>query len=105
MISVDRGPGIADLGRCLEDGYSTGGGAGEGLGAVRRLSTEWDVYSRPATETESGGGGTVVFSRIATGKHGPRPLPFPGGSSVGPPRTKRLCGDGWRMAERNGELT
>ncbi len=42
MISVDRGPGMPDLGRCLEDGFSTGGGAGEGLGAVRRLSTEWD---------------------------------------------------------------
>ncbi len=41
--SRDTGPGIADLGRALEDGYSTGGGLGSGLPAVRRLMDEFDI--------------------------------------------------------------
>ncbi|BBZ46974.1 anti-sigma regulatory factor [Mycobacterium parmense] len=33
----DNGPGIADVGRALEDGYSTGRGLGMGLPGARRL--------------------------------------------------------------------
>src|SRR5262245_27303892 len=40
IISVDHGPGMSDVGRCLEDGYSTGGTPGNGLGAVRRMANE-----------------------------------------------------------------
>ncbi len=106
MISVDRGPGMPDLGRCLEDGFSTGGGAGEGLGAVRRLSTEWDVYSRPTTETgPNNGGGTIVFSRVAPRQTRPSSDAFSWGVVTRPAPQERLCGDGWRLAERNGELT
>ena len=58
IIALDRGPGIADLRRCMMDGYSGGGTRGCGLGAVRRLSTEFDIYStQPA--------GTVVVSRVS----------------------------------------
>ncbi|HUP79329.1 MAG TPA: ATP-binding protein, partial [Pirellula sp.] len=32
VFSIDKGPGM-DLARCLEDGYSTGGTAGNGMGA------------------------------------------------------------------------
>jgi anti-sigma regulatory factor (Ser/Thr protein kinase) len=106
IISVDRGPGMDDLGRCLEDGFSTGGGAGEGLGAVRRLSTEWDVYSRPPTETgTNSGGGTIVFSRVAPRQSRPSSDAFSWGVVSRPAPHERLCGDGWRLAERNGELT
>jgi anti-sigma regulatory factor (Ser/Thr protein kinase) len=105
MISVDRGPGMGDLGRCLEDGFSTGGGAGEGLGAVRRLSTEWDVYSRTTTETGTNGSGTIVFSRIAPRQTRPSSAAFSWGVVSRPAPHERLCGDGWRLAERNGELT
>ena len=57
IIALDRGPGIADVRRCMADGYSGGGTRGCGLGAVRRLSTEFDIYStQPA--------GTVVMSRV-----------------------------------------
>ena len=45
IVALDRGPGIADLQRCMADGYSGGGTRGCGLGAVRRLSTEFDIYS------------------------------------------------------------
>jgi anti-sigma regulatory factor (Ser/Thr protein kinase) len=57
VVSLDRGPGIADTERCLKDGYSTGGTPGSGLGGVRRLSGEFDIFSKPDV-------GTIVLSRV-----------------------------------------
>jgi serine/threonine-protein kinase RsbT len=44
---VDRGPGIIDVELALRDGYSTGGGYGDGLPAVRRLMDEFAIVSSP----------------------------------------------------------
>lgn len=41
----DHGPGIADIDRALEDGYSTGGSMGMGLPGARRLVSEFDMTS------------------------------------------------------------
>ena len=41
----DTGPGIYNLDRAIRDGVSTSGGLGAGLGAIRRLMDEFDVYS------------------------------------------------------------
>jgi anti-sigma regulatory factor (Ser/Thr protein kinase) len=41
----DTGPGIYDLDRAIRDGVSTSGSLGAGLGAIRRLMEEFDVYS------------------------------------------------------------
>jgi serine/threonine-protein kinase RsbT len=49
----DDGPGIADVERALEDGYSTGRGLGLGLPGARRLMDRLIVDSAP-------GKGTVV---------------------------------------------
>lgn len=49
----DDGPGIADVERALEDGYSTGRGLGLGLPGARRLMDRLIVESSP-------GKGTVV---------------------------------------------
>ncbi len=53
----DRGPGIADLGLAMQDGYSTGGSLGAGLPGARRLVDVFDIRSSPA--------GTVVTVQIA----------------------------------------
>ena len=66
ILSLDKGPGIADLGRAMEDGYSTAGSMGTGLGAVRRQADEFAVYSRP-------GLGTAVMARIRDAKPPPAP--------------------------------
>lgn len=42
VIAADEGPGIPDLEQALQDHYSTGKTLGLGLGAVRRLATEFD---------------------------------------------------------------
>lgn len=41
----DKGPGIADIDRALEDGYSTAGGMGLGLPGARRLMNEFELTS------------------------------------------------------------
>ncbi len=43
--AIDRGPGIADVEQALQDGFSTSGGLGTGLGAVRRLMDEFHIES------------------------------------------------------------
>lgn len=42
----DRGPGIPDPERALQDGFTTGGGLGLGLGGARRLSHEFQLTSQ-----------------------------------------------------------
>ena len=51
---------MADVGRCLTDGFSTAGTAGNGLGAIARLAALFDIHS--STET-----GTAVVARLWQG--------------------------------------
>ena len=53
VLALDEGPGIADLSASLVDGVSTAGTAGTGLGALRRQSDEFDVYSQPGKGSPS----------------------------------------------------
>lgn len=57
VIAVDRGPGMRDIEHSLSDGVSTGGTAGTGLGAVRRLASQFIIASKRAW-------GTVVVARL-----------------------------------------
>jgi serine/threonine-protein kinase RsbT len=41
VVAADRGPGITDVARAMEDGYSTGRGMGLGLPGARRLVDEF----------------------------------------------------------------
>lgn len=45
--SQDTGPGIADVALALQDGFSTSGGLGSGLPAVRRLMDEFAISTSP----------------------------------------------------------
>ncbi len=53
LTFADQGPGIADLGLAMSDGYTTGNGLGLGLSGAKRLSNEFDIKSSP-------GAGTIV---------------------------------------------
>jgi anti-sigma regulatory factor (Ser/Thr protein kinase) len=96
IIALDHGPGIADLQRCMTDGYSTGGTRGCGLGAVQRLSTSFDIYStQPA--------GTIVMSRILSDAGSPRPkIEFSAISVPAPGETE--CGDAWQLKNSDNNL-
>lgn len=51
LVFTDQGPGIPDIARALEDGFTTGSGLGLGLSGAKRLSNEFDVRSSPGTGT------------------------------------------------------
>jgi serine/threonine-protein kinase RsbT len=43
----DQGPGIPDIDQALTDGYTTGKGMGLGLSGAKRLSNEFEIWSKP----------------------------------------------------------
>lgn len=47
----DHGPGIPDIGRVMQDGYSTGKGMGLGLPGAKRLAHEFSIDSTPGVGT------------------------------------------------------
>jgi anti-sigma regulatory factor (Ser/Thr protein kinase) len=96
VLAVDAGPGIADLSTSLRDGVSTTGTAGNGLGALRRLSDEFDVYS-------GRGNGAAFFMRLWRDSPGPRACGVDVGGLCMPLAGEDECGDGWAVAcDENG---
>jgi serine/threonine-protein kinase RsbT len=47
----DQGPGIPDIALALTDGYTTGNGMGLGLSGAKRLSDEFEIWSKPGEGT------------------------------------------------------
>lgn len=47
VVARDRGPGIEDIDRAMQDGYSTVGSLGLGLPGARRLMDDFDITSSP----------------------------------------------------------
>ncbi len=95
ILSLDRGPGVANFGACLRDGYSTAGTAGIGLGGVGRRSHVMEVHSQP-------GVGTAIYSELWA-KPPPRTVEKAGsqaGAVSVPMRGETACGDSW--AEQHG---
>lgn len=52
IIATDEGPGIQDIRKVMEDGYTTSGGLGAGLPGVKRLTDEFDIDSVPGKGTK-----------------------------------------------------
>jgi len=95
LIGLDKGPGIDDLGKCLRDGFSTGGSPGTGLGAIRRLSQVFDVYSQPDH-------GTAVLAQLWPDAREQGPAHMECGAIVIPAPHEIECGDTWCFVERGG---
>lgn len=51
VTAADHGPGIQDIRKAMEDGYTTSGGLGAGLPGVKRLVDEFDISSEPGKGT------------------------------------------------------
>ena len=93
IVAMDRGRGIRDIPASLRDGTSTAGTAGNGLGAIRRLATSFDLYSIV-------GDGTVISATLYPAKVA---APLVAGLSIPAPRELH-CGDAWAVWSA-GELT
>ncbi|SFW17488.1 ATP-binding SpoIIE family protein phosphatase [Chitinophaga sancti] len=57
LISIDNGPGMTDVTRMVADGVSTKNTLGNGLGAIKRLSDVFQIYSMKNW-------GTVILVRV-----------------------------------------
>lgn len=95
ILTLDRGPGMKDVSRCLEDGYSTAGSPGTGLGAISRLSHAFDLFSLPET-------GTVLMSRFYLRPDSPSRANLEIGAICVPQAGETACGDSWSLHEEIG---
>jgi serine/threonine-protein kinase RsbT len=51
LVFEDKGPGIPDIDKALESGFSTIGSMGLGMGGAKMLSDEFEITSTPGTGT------------------------------------------------------
>lgn len=94
VIALDRGPGITDISKVLHDGYSSIGTLGTGLGAVRRLATTFDFYTKP-------GGGTAILARVAASPTEGAEDSQTTGSVCVPIAGETRCGDAWEHQDQS----
>jgi anti-sigma regulatory factor (Ser/Thr protein kinase) len=105
ILALDRGPGMRSVADCLQDGFSTAGTPGEGLGAIARMADAFDIYS-------VAGAGAAVFAKVrarnahpaaetaaaaqerADGELGVVSLAMPGETE---------CGDAWAIEDDGGD--
>jgi Anti-sigma regulatory factor (Ser/Thr protein kinase) len=104
VLALDKGAGIPNVDRAMSDGYSSSGTAGQGLGAVRRLSEVFAIHSQR-------GVGTALLARVGARRH----------PAIQPPRDPVLddrlgavcvamrgehaCGDRWEIATAREGIT
>lgn len=95
VVALDSGPGMANVARCMDDGYSTGGSRGVGLGCIQRLSSALEIYSQPEH-------GTVLVARLFDSRSSP--VPSFAAIAVACPG-EEVTGDGWAMHQVEGVTT
>ncbi|NML30298.1 ATP-binding protein [Paraburkholderia antibiotica] len=133
LIAIDNGPGIHDLHACFVDGYTTAGSPGNGMGAIRRLADELDIWSAPGLGTllrivvwaESAGVANAAtttagsFGKDAASDAGSSSAAAPAATTTGyapdgaieygainvPLQGEDLCGDAWSCGYADGEFT
>lgn len=94
IICLDNGPGIDDMAKSMRDGTSTTSTLGQGLGALRRLSSYFQIMSTREW-------GTVVYCRV-----GPETTPtkeredavgLDVKAMIVPKPGEEVCGDGYEV--------
>ncbi|MBC9783828.1 SpoIIE family protein phosphatase [Heliobacterium chlorum] len=97
IISVDHGPGIENPSRMILDGVSTAGTGGNGLGAVRRLSQVFDLYTIPQK-------GTIVLAQLFERPWNEEKSYLQIGSIMRAKPGEDACGDGWSFQRQDDKL-
>src|SRR6185437_1270017 len=102
VVAFDRGPGVASIESCLRDGYSTAATAGTGLGAIARLSDQFDIHSQQ-------GLGTCLVARLFPGSNKAAMQTEPRVAEVGaiqvPAPGQTECGDSWGLRVEEDRTT
>lgn len=78
IVYVDKGPGIEDTSTAVEDGFTTAGTLGAGLGAIKRMADEFYIFSnvrsqsrRLSTYGRTTHGTAIVFRKCVNGAEKP----------------------------------
>lgn len=87
ILAIDAGPGMHDFESSARDGHSTAGTAGNGLGAIRRQSDDFEVYTRP-------GSGTIIRAVVWAAEK-PDARDYEIGALCVPKPGETVCGDAW----------
>ncbi|MEU5819793.1 ATP-binding SpoIIE family protein phosphatase [Streptomyces sp. NPDC047803] len=98
FVTLDEGPGMADVGHFLADGTSSAGTLGIGLGAISRLADSFDLHSLP-------GRGTVLTARFWQREAADRMAALGRSVVEGLTRTitgEEVCGDAWAARHVRG---
>lgn len=98
ILVLDRGAGIANLEQSLRDGFSTAGSPGTGLGAMRRLASEFHAYSLA-------GKGFAMRLTLRPGMARGRTDAVSWGVLSLPMRGEDVCGDAWTVDADGGRRT
>ncbi|MBN3890639.1 MAG: SpoIIE family protein phosphatase [Nostoc sp. JL31] len=89
ILSLDKGRGMVDVDECLQDGFSTAGTLGNGMGAIRRLSGLFEIYSIPNQ-------GTALLAHLWPDPAPHQPEKFLEiGAICLPKRGEEVSGDAW----------
>lgn len=100
FVTLDEGPGMADIAHALSDGTSTAGTLGIGLGTISRLADSFDLHSLP-------GRGTVLTARFWRREAADRMAALGRPVVEGLTRTitgEEVCGDAWAARPTSGGL-
>lgn len=98
VLAVDAGPGMHNIEINFEDGNSSTGTYGTGLGAIKRLAHHLDLYSEP-------GKGTTLLMLLWDA---PEALPknfWEIGNICVPITSEEVCGDAWTAIDSGNILS
>lgn len=93
ILAMDKGAGIENIAEAMADGYSTAGTMGEGMGAMKRIATAFEVFT--------GRHGTIVLTEIGDAANPAQlriaglAVPYPG---------ERVCGDAWTFHQTSERM-
>jgi len=100
LVTIDSGPGLRDVGAAMQDGHSTSGTLGIGLGAIRRLADFCDLYSVP-------GHGTALVARFwpVPREYVPRGTAVRCAGLIRPITGETECGDAFGVLQTEDTVT
>lgn len=98
IIALDKGPGISNLPFLMEDGHSTAGSYGVGMGAIGRMTQEFDIYSVV-------GQGTVMMMVLWRDGAGPKSSNWQVGAVCLPIAGEDACGDAFQIGMGKERIT
>lgn len=91
VLAIDTGPGMPDFEHSATDGISSAGTSGTGLGAMRRQSDEFDVYTRR-------GDGAIVRMAFWAAGRAPEAFGYQVGAICVSKPGEDASGDAWGSA-------